>query len=200
MSDLSADDRGIVDRNLSAGEHVQWLGRPDPAKHFNAGDVYLVPFSILWAGFSIFWEATAIASGAGPFFALWGIPFIVIGLYVVVGRFFYKAYRKRHTLYAVTDRRVLILAQRRRGERVDAMYLRAIPTISTSVDSAGRGSVQFGNTSPFGMWNANSGMEFFGRVNSATTGVAFYDVDDARAVGDLVERLREQDQPAAATR
>jgi hypothetical protein len=200
MSDLSADDRGIVDRNLSTGEHVQWLGRPDASKHFNAGDLYLVPFSILWAGFAVFWEATAIASGAGPFFALWGIPFIVIGLYLVIGRFFYEAYRKRHTLYAVTDRRVLSVVQRRRGETVDATYLRAIPTISTSVDSTGRGSVQFGNTSQFGAWSANSGMEFFGRGNTATTGVAFYDVDDARAVADLVERLREQDQPAAATR
>jgi hypothetical protein len=87
-----------------------------------------------------------------------------------------------------------------RGETVDATYLRAIPTISTSVDSTARGSFQFGNTSQLGTWNANSGMEFFGRANSATTGVAFYDVDDARAVADLVERLREQDQPAAATR
>jgi hypothetical protein len=68
-NDLSAEDRGIVDRQLSAGERVAWMGRPDPTKHFNAGDLYLVPFSILWAGFAIFWEATAIASGASPFFA-----------------------------------------------------------------------------------------------------------------------------------
>jgi hypothetical protein len=96
-------------------------------------------------------------------FRLWGIPFVSMGLYFVAGRFFYNAYRKRRTLYAVTDRRVLIVVQRRRGEAVDATYLRAIPNISTSAGSDGRGSVRFGNTSPFGGWGANSGMEFLGR-------------------------------------
>jgi hypothetical protein len=38
-------------------------------------------------------------------------------------------------------------------------------------------------------------MEFLGRGYSAATGVSFYDIDDPRGVEDLVERLREQDQP-----
>src|SRR5256714_15111334 len=105
-SELAEPD--AVERHLSAGERVEWVGRPDPAKHFTRGDVFLVPFSIMWGGFSIFWEASAIG-GAGPFFALWGIPFVVIGLYFIFGRFIYKARRKRRTIYAVTNRRVMTI-------------------------------------------------------------------------------------------
>lgn len=29
-------------------------GRPEPAKHFARSDFHLVPFSLLWGGFSLF--------------------------------------------------------------------------------------------------------------------------------------------------
>ncbi len=194
ITDIEAGDRSVVERQLSAGERVEWIGRPDPGSHFTRGDLYLVPFSILWAGFAVFWEATAIASGAGLFFALWGIPFVLIGLYFVVGRFIYKAYRARRTVYAVTDRRVLSIAARRGGETVETTYLRALPGISTTAGANGRGSVDVGNSGPIGNPWGNNGMEYFTRGSSGKTGVSFCDIDDARGVADLVERLRQADR------
>jgi hypothetical protein len=38
------------------------------------------------------------------------VPFIAIGLYMVVGRFFYKHYRKKQTVYGITTRRALVAA------------------------------------------------------------------------------------------
>jgi uncharacterized membrane protein len=190
----SRSDLDMVERHLSSGEHIAWVGRPDPAKHFTRGDVFLVPFSIMWGGFSIFWEASAITGGAGPFFALWGIPFVVIGLYFIFGRFIYKARRKRRTIYAVTNRRVMTIVRGRHDESVDATYLRSIPTISTSADSKGRGSAEFGLSSPMTSRYGNSGMEFFARSQMASSGVSFYDIEDPRGVADLVERLRDEDR------
>ena len=190
----SGSDLDTVERHLSSGERIEWVGRPDPAKHFTRGDVFLVPFSIMWGGFSIFWEASVIAGGAGPFFAAWGIPFVVIGLYFIFGRFIYKARRKRRTIYAVTSRRVMTIVRGRHDQSVDATYLHSVPNISTSAVSNGRGSVEFGLSSPMTGWYENSGMELFARGQMASSGVSFYDIEDPRGVADLVERLRDEDR------
>ena len=185
----SGTDLDAVERHLSSGERIEWVGRPDPAKHFTRGDVFLVPFSIMWGGFAIVWETLAISNSGGVFFALWGVPFIAVGLYFVFGRFIVKANRKRRTTYAVTNRRVLTIVCGRRGASVDAMYLRSIPSVSTSAASNGRGSVLFGLST--GSWYTNSGMELFTRGLPANTGIGFYDIEDAPGVADLVERLRD---------
>ena len=189
-ADLTAAEAERLARHLSPGETVEWLGRPDPTKHFSRGDVFLVPFSILWCGFAIFWEAAAVGGHAGAFFALWGVPFVLVGLYFVVGRFFYKAQRKRRTLYAVTSERVLSIVATGRGEAVDASYLAAIPGVTTVVGAGGTGTVSFGNVSPAATWYGNSGLELMGRGAGAPPALTFYDVEGPQGVAELVERLR----------
>jgi hypothetical protein len=189
----SPPDARRVERQLAPGERVEWMGKPDPSKHFTRGDVYLVPFSILWCGFAIFWEGAAIRGGGSVFFALWGVPFVLMGLYFVAGRFFHKAHRKRQTLYVVTNRRVLSIFSRRRGERVDSTYLRSIPSITTSADTEKVGSVSFGTAGPFRGWYGNTGVEFFSG-GSEEGGATFYDIEEPRRVAELVERLREQER------
>lgn len=191
---LNPSDRATVERQLSGTEHVEWIGRPDPSRHLTRGDLFLVPFSVLWTAFTIVWESTVIAEGRDAFFALWGIPFVLLGVYMVIGRFFYKAYRARRTLYAVTNRRVIVVMRRARGETVEATYLRAIPSISTRAESRGHGTVAFGTVSAAGGWYGNTGMELLARGSAGNVGVSFYDIDDPRAVADLVERLREHDR------
>jgi hypothetical protein len=189
---INNDALETVRRHLSAEEHIEWVGGPDPANHFTRADLFLVPFSLFWGGGVIFWLVGATTAGGA--FGLFGVPFVLVGLYFIFGRFAYKAYRKRRTVYAVTDRRVLEIVRRQRGESVDAVYLRSLPSISTSVGADGKGSVRFGPTTPwFGAMYANTGMEFLSR-GAATGGVAFYDIDDPRGVAELIERLREADR------
>ena len=67
-----------------------WAGRPDSGVLFGRGDLLLVPFTVLWGGFAVFWNVMAWRGHAPVFFRLWGIPFLLAGLYVIVGRFFVK--------------------------------------------------------------------------------------------------------------
>lgn len=190
---ITADPTALatIERHLSGDERIEWVGRPDATKRITPADRYLIPFSLLWGGFSIFWVVGAATSG-GLFF-LFGLPFLAFGLYFIFGRFIYKADRKRRTVYAVTDRRVLEIVDGRNGESVTAVYLRSIPNISTSAVASGEGSVEFGISSRMESYYANTGMEFFGR-GSTSGGVSFYDIEDPEGVADLAERLRAADR------
>ena len=170
MITASSPELQTVERHLASGERSEWIGRPDPAKHFTPADRFLIPFSLLWGGFAIFWLVGA--SSSGGLFGLFGVPFVAIGLYFIFGRFIYKANRKRRTVYAVTDRRVLEIVRGRHGESVNAVYLRSIPNISTSAGSDGLGSVGFGISSRGYSMYGNTGMEFFAR-GQLSSGVAF---------------------------
>ncbi|HET7466268.1 MAG TPA: PH domain-containing protein, partial [Candidatus Dormibacteraeota bacterium] len=100
---------------LQPDEQLLWTGRPDANRLFTWLDLYLVPFSLFWTGFAIFWESLALygavrAGAEAAFFPLFGLPFIAIGFYLLFGRFLVKRYSRRHTYYAVTDRRVIALS------------------------------------------------------------------------------------------
>jgi hypothetical protein len=101
-----------VREHLRDDEELLWRGAPDESVRFTAQDAFLVPISILWCGFALIWEAAAFSSSSPPFFKLWGIPFVAVGLYFVAGRFFYKSYRKRRTGYAITGYRAMIVGPR----------------------------------------------------------------------------------------
>lgn len=90
------------------GERLLWSGRPDPDVIFTPRDVFLIPFSIVWGGFALFWEGAVIVAGTNAFFIAWGVPFVLVGLYMIFGRFVMKKRWKRTAAYGVTDQRALV--------------------------------------------------------------------------------------------
>lgn len=172
---------------LLPDEHLLWTGRPDPAKHFGASDVLLVPFSLLWGGFAIFWMVTALVGGAPVPFALFGLPFVAVGLYFIFGRFIYKANRKRQTVYGLTEGRALVA--------VGSGSLSEAPLLRTPVDQRrsrdGRHlTVTFGQSTrgwSAGPSCANTGMELFDRGNGP---LGFYDVLDVAGLETALRGVR----------
>jgi hypothetical protein len=94
---------------LMVGEEVLWTGRPRQGIILKEGDKYAIPFSIVWLGFAVFWTLMVSAMGAPIFMRIWGIPFILVGLYIALGRFFVDARRRSRTKYAITSDRVMTL-------------------------------------------------------------------------------------------
>ncbi|MEJ2740831.1 MAG: hypothetical protein P8105_13580 [Dehalococcoidia bacterium] len=95
-------------------ERILWSGQPDPGKHFTLMDFFLVPFSLLWGGIAIYSQLSEFIFDTGQedidiAFTLLGSLFILVGLYLIFGRFIYKRWRKLRTYYAITNHRILAL-------------------------------------------------------------------------------------------
>ena len=137
-----------IDQQLSAGESVLWTGRPRQGLVLRGADAFLIPFSLLWGGFAFFWEFSVVRGGAPAFFALWGVPFVLIGLYLIVGRFFFEARLRASTVYALTSERVLIVSGVF-ARRVRSLNLRTLAELSLNQGRGDEGTISFGGGSPF---------------------------------------------------
>lgn len=158
---------------LAPGETVRWSGRPQQGFVLRATDALLIPFSLLWCGFALFWEAGVWSTGAPPFFLLWGGAFVCVGLYLVFGRFFADAYVRSKTLYALTDQRALILGGLR-GDNLTTVDLRLVSEVRYKDVGASRGTIGFGpDPGPFrrgGVWHSTSkGVPEFFRIENAAS-------------------------------
>jgi hypothetical protein len=151
--DESPED--VIRKELSPPEQLLWSGQPRQGIVRRAADAILIPFSVLWGGFAIFWEAMVIAGGAPFFFALWGIPFVLAGLYIMVGQFWVDARQRAATTYGVTSERVVIVSGLwSRG--VKSLNIDTLTDVSLDERSNGAGTVTFGSMPFMHGWFASA--------------------------------------------
>lgn len=186
-----------IQRELMSGENICWAGMPDPKVIFHSDDWYVIPFSLLFAAFSIFWEAIVLGywgsngrrGEPSMFMAFWGIPLILYSQYFVWGRFLADGWLKRRTYYAVTDRRVLLLREAW-SRKFRFTYLESIPEIVR--EGASTGTLWLGPKLPFttgrGSGKPSRGISRF-KIDSAVP--VLTDVDDVNYVYRLIMDLRE---------
>lgn len=132
---------------LSPGEQVVWTGQPRQGIVVRGADAFAIPFSLLWAGFAVFWLVSAAQSNAPLPFVLCGVPFVLIGFYMVVGRFFVEAKQRQSTFYALTPQRVII-ASGLFSRTVKSLNLNTIAELSLSERADGTGTIVFGAQHP----------------------------------------------------
>lgn len=183
LSSISATAE--LEGELGAGERIIWSGQPNTGLRLRIADVVLIPFSLLWGGFAVFWESMVIISGAPFFFILWGIPFVLVGLYITVGRFFADAHIRAHTWYALTNERVLILTNLF-TRKVKSLPLRSLQEIALEQRRDGSGSITFGPSLPFAGWYR--GVAWPGM--SQRVPPAFDLIPDAKGVYDLIRQTQ----------
>ena len=139
-------------------------------------DALLIPFSILWGGFALFWNGTVWATNAPWFFRLWGLPFLLAGLYITVGRFVHDSWIRSRLRYAVTDRRVVIA----RPGRVRSLAVGRLPLFDVTDRANGSGDIRFGEGPS--LFGGNGFQLWVPSTSSVPQFLAIPDVAHVRAV------------------
>lgn len=196
MPQINQNSLVAIQPELTPGESILWAGQPNRGVVFHKQDFFLVPFSLLWGGFAMFWEAgVAGLWGANRQSAdrwvlgmIWGIPFVLIGQYFIWGRFLYSAWKKKRTHYGVTDRRVVVVQEGWGGQMASA-YIDVLPIVVKESSAKGIGTLRFTQPDPSRQWRGT-----WGGWDVMTTGTVpvFVDIDDVDSVYRLVADLREK--------
>jgi hypothetical protein len=142
-----SDVNALIRAELMSGESLLWSGRPKQGIAFRPSDALLIPFSVLWAGFAVFWTYTASRTGAPTQFWMFGLIFVAVGLYFVFGRFIADAVTRSKTCYGVTSDRILIVSELF-GHRVKSLNLRTLSDVTFTNNRNGAGTISFGPMNP----------------------------------------------------
>jgi hypothetical protein len=132
-----------VETDLLPGERILWQGRPLRHPLFRPTDTLLVPFSLVWCGIVVGTGLSALINGAPIADTVCLVPFVLIGLYFVAGRFVVRVVASRRTRYTLTNARILVHGGWS-GDRLTTAYLRLLPPPVITERSDGSGSLAFG--------------------------------------------------------
>ena len=175
-------------RTLERGERLLWWGMPSQGVLFRKNDRMLIPFSIMWTGFAVFWETSVVTSDGPVLFKLWGIPFVLIGMYILLGRFIHDAWRRRQIVYAVTSKRVLIATP----SKMQSIELSSCNSIQFEETKAGKGTLVFGQEpNPFERKD-------FGAWTGTPTVPTFEAIGDVRRVFELIRQAQKRGKAAVS--
>lgn len=182
----------MIDADLTArlenGERLLWAGRPAQGLLLTGRDWLLIPFSLLWCSFLVIFVATAITQEEPLFFLVFSVPFLIVGAYILVGRFALDAFLRRGMRYAVTNRRILI-ERPAPFARSTSLRIDRLPQLDLSERAKGKGTILFGPPA-LGMTDL-----YFGYWTPALNSTPqFLAIDDARRVFDLIQKTAGEDE------
>ncbi len=101
---------------LDDDENIVWQGQPDGKFRLRGKNIVISVFGLFFLVFSLFWTVMAASAGQMPvgmrlLFPLFGLPFVLVGLYLVVGIHWFDALGRRKTHYTLTNKRAFIATQ-----------------------------------------------------------------------------------------
>ena len=185
---FEADPYAIFQEDLRPGERLVWTGQPNPDRLLSLGDIMMIPFSLMWGGFAFFWEASVLSIYFKPgsnmpiVMPLFGIPFCLIGFWLIFGRFFTMRAMRKRTFYALTDQRALFLTV---GRQRNLQYVTIDSQLNyqKSVRADGSGSLMFAS-SQVPMWLTS----FAAHQPGNTQAPAFTEIKDVDDVARLLDQ------------
>ncbi len=166
-------DYSFADIYIGPGDRVLWKGRPEKGVTMRPDELVTIPFGIFFTLFALFWISMAMQ--AGGMFALFGVPFVLVGLYMVVGRFIINEHMKKNTAYVITDKAII----RKRGSRIDVWYGRDLTNMQVFTHKNGTTSFMFSTVQ----------VHYSGRRGVSTHLYGIENVRDAKDVSEAIQQI-----------
>lgn len=179
-----------IKKQLEPDESIVWQGSSNTKKMISYGDYMYIPFSLMWMGFVVYWEYMVTVYRYPFVFHLLGIPMVLAGLYMAIGRFAYKRYKKTNSCYVVTNRRVIEAYEDKRIGYKEKP-LSEIGRMVRFVEKDGFGTLVFDDINPAYMMKLNDGMEQLRKKTKKIIG--FYDIADAEGLYQQIQALKKEE-------
>lgn len=147
MEDNNYNLKLEVNPYLDVNEDVVWCDKPAKKFVFTSADIFTTLFGAVWLSFSVFWVFSAYMStestdGTFNIFPLFGIPFVVVGLYLLLFRHIVSFAKRKNMVYALTNKRALIVHTGKR-QYVQEYRYENISNIQMKCDDNDIGSIFF---------------------------------------------------------
>ncbi len=182
------------------GERVIWYGKSKAFKLFGPEDFMLIPFSIFWFGFSLFWEFMAlknVVTQEGPLalkiiFPLFGLPFVLIGFFLMFGRYIIKLKNFYNMVYVLTSKRVMTVTVKGEKKTIAALDLDGLFVPKMTVGKDGMtGTITFMGRSSFNPQTRAEMIENFKNLKFAQH-IEFSNIENPQNVYSQVEALMQK--------
>ena len=97
---------------LKDGEEILWFKKPDKLGWLSRTDIFLLPLT-LFTGSCLLYYAylsfTMMITGKNAMFSVTGITVVLVALYLLFGRIWYRRKRLSRNIYVVTNMRAVII-------------------------------------------------------------------------------------------
>lgn len=180
---------------LARDERLLWSGMPRQGLRWRAGDWVALPFTVFWLYMVMFGTSRhGIQTDQPPLYLRpEGIPFVLVGVYMLVGRFLVDWYQRTRTYYGLTDQRVIIL-DGLFNRQVKSLTLATLSDITLSARSDGNGTITFGPGTSTSSWFGRSSWR--GMNNQQAP--AFDMIEDVRKVYAMTREAQQSNRTRAA--
>ncbi|MCE1253815.1 MAG: PH domain-containing protein [Anaerolineae bacterium] len=150
---------------LQSDEVLIWSGIPQQGFILRRSEVLFIPLALLLTTLAAAWEFYSVSTLAGVlqyndlplwiplvliFMACTALPFVLLGLFLLFGRYFYDRSRRANTAYALTNRRVIIQSGLFKRRRIRSLALETLKKVSLHPHPNGSGSIHL--TSDTWLW------------------------------------------------
>jgi hypothetical protein len=98
--------RGVLKGILEPGETCVWAHRPKRGFIYEPNPNAFL--NVVWTLFSLLWVGCGFLTDVSWPMALLGAPFVALGIHGLIGHYLLDARRRRHLVYAITNRRLLV--------------------------------------------------------------------------------------------